>query len=245
MRVSRSRQSTTAGGGVQIHTALHVVWCHPWHVSQLWHHHGGSETVWPVVLGMGPHTGLTTALLRVGVRNSRELVYRVLEVAHGRVYDAIGDQPATTARRHINVQWEGGIITALLVGRDDSPPRASRMGDPIHVWRASGAVCKGQQTHVAHVIHTNKGPNLTSWRMGVMVGGGHPGSANSGNPAPVQGDKGTLDSVHRTPGRPQGGKGNKGGGVGLKRYRVVLLTTNDHGIHGVLPQHIASIMQDL
>ena len=36
--------------------------------------------MWPVVLGMGPHKGLTTALLRVGVRNSRELVYRVLEV---------------------------------------------------------------------------------------------------------------------------------------------------------------------
>ena len=156
-----------------------------------------------------------------------------------------------TARRHINVHWEGGINTALLVGRDDSPPRVSMTGDPIHVWRAVGAVCKGQQSHVAHVIHTNKGPNLISWSdsdPSVWVlwwAGDHPGSANTSNPAPVRGDKGTFDSVHRTPGRPQGGNGNTGGIVGLKRYRVVLLTTNDHGIHGVPPQHIASIMQDL
>ena len=116
-----------------------------------------------MVLGMGPHKGLTTALLRVGVRNSRELVYRVLEVAHRWVYDAFGDPPATTARPHISVHWEGGINTALLVGRDDSPPRASMTVDPIHVWRAVGAMRRGQQTQGAHVIHTNKGAYLTSW----------------------------------------------------------------------------------
>ena len=34
-------------------------------------------------------------------------------------------------------------------------------------------------------------------------------------------------------------------GVGLGRYKAVLLTTNDHGIHGVPPHHFVSIMQDL
>ena len=34
-------------------------------------------------------------------------------------------------------------------------------------------------------------------------------------------------------------------GAELGRYMVVLLTTNDHGIHGVPPRHFASIMQDL
>ena len=128
---------------------LHIVWYHPQQVSQQWYHHGGSDRVWPVVLGMGPHKGLRTALLRVGVHNSKELIYRVLEVAHRWVYDAFGDPPAAAAKPHISVHWAGGINTALLVGKDDNPRERARQrtqytyggrwgqcaGDMRHMWR--------------------------------------------------------------------------------------------------------------
>ena len=42
----------------------------------------------------------------------------------------------------------------------------------------------------------------------------------------------------------RGERGIRVVGVELGRYRAVLLTTDDHGVHDVPPQRFASIMQD-
>ena len=125
-----------------------------------------------MVLGMGPHKGLTKALLRLGVRNGRKLVYRVLEVAHRWVYDTFGDPPAVAARPHISVHWAGGINTALLVGKDDNPRERARQWTPYTCGGRWGQ-CAGDNNHMwrtihDHMIHTNKGAYLTSWNAKVQ-----------------------------------------------------------------------------
>ena len=200
--------------------------------------------MWPVVLGMGPHNGLTTALLRVGERNSRELVYRVLEVARRWVYDAFGDPPTATARPHISVHWEGGINTALLVGQDDSPPTASMTVDPIHVWRAVGAVCTGQQ--IQRGLPDRQGCSARVPRVWVSWWAGDTREVLTVAIQPLCGGTRVhwiVFTEHK--GDLRGERGVRVVGVELGRYKAVLLTTDDHGIHGVPPQHFASIMQDV
>ena len=192
---------------------------------------------------MGPHKGLTLALQMVGVRNSKKLVYRVLEVAHRRAHDTFEDPPAATARPHISAHWEGGINTGLLVGKHDSPPRASATMDPIHVWRAVGAVRRGQHTNVAYMNRTNTGAYPSRWnarvqRVWVSWCGARGGIQQILTVAIQRLCMGTR--VHWKVftgyiGDLKGERGIRAVGLELGRYMAVLVTSDDQGIHDVPP----------
>ena len=84
-------------GGLLVANTLRIVWCHPAQVAQQWYQATPQTPVWPVIPGLGPQQGLTVALHKAGVREPKELIVRVLEMAHRWVYDGFGEPPAAAA----------------------------------------------------------------------------------------------------------------------------------------------------